>query len=81
MKYNPSKLKKYTKVKTVKNFKMVSFHHMDFQIQKFWESALLNNHYQISKNGGNQNSKLSGTTWFLQKLAFKRVVKLLGKHL
>ena len=32
---------------------------MDFQTPKFWELALLNNHYQISKNEGNQNFKLS----------------------
>ena len=47
---------------------------MDFQIPKFWEFALLNNHYQTSKNEGNQNfklSKLSKTAWDLQKLALK----------
>ena len=32
---------------------------MDFQTQTFWEFALLNNQYQISKNEGNQNFKLS----------------------
>ena len=50
----------------VKNFKM------DFQTPKFWEFALLNNHYQISKNEGNQNfkrSELPEIAWFLQKLA------------
>ena len=47
---------------------------MDFQTPKFREFALLNNHYQISKNEGNQNfklSKLPKTAWFLQKLALK----------
>ena len=41
---------------------------MDFQIPK-WEFALLDKHYQISKNEGNQNFKLSAPAWFLQKLA------------
>ena len=50
---------------------------MDFQIPKFCAFALLNNHYQISKNEGNQNfklSKLSKTVWFIQKLAFKKKI-------
>ena len=44
---------------------------MDFQIPKSWEFALLNNHYQISKNEGNQNFKLLRPTWVLQKSALK----------
>ena len=32
---------------------------MDFQTPNFLEFALLNNHYQISKNERNQNFKLS----------------------
>ena len=40
---------------------------MNFQIPKFGEFTLLNNHYQISKNEGNQNFKLSTPAWFLQK--------------
>ena len=46
---------------------------MDFQTPKFREFALLNNHYQISKNKGNQNFKLSRPAWSLQKLALKRM--------
>ena len=46
---------------------------MDFQSTKFWEFVLLNNHYQISKNEGNQNFKLSGPAWFLQKLALNTI--------
>ena len=42
---------------------------MDFQTSKFLEFALINNHYQISKNEANQNFKLSAPAWFLQKLA------------
>ena len=45
---------------------------MDFQTPKCWEFALLNNHYQMSNNEGNQNIKLLKllkTAWFLQKLA------------
>ena len=71
MKYKPSKLKKYTKVKIIKNFKMCKSTIMDFQTPKFLEFALLNNHYQISKNEGNQNFKLSVPAWFLQKLTLK----------
>ena len=44
---------------------------MDFQIPNILEFALLNNHYQILKNEGNQNFKLSAPAWFLQKLALK----------
>ena len=47
---------------------------MDFQIPKFLEFALFNNHYQISKNEGYQNlklPKLPKTAWFLQKLVLK----------
>ena len=44
---------------------------MDFQTPKFWEFALLNNHYQISTNEGNQNFKLPRPAWFLEKLALK----------
>ena len=44
---------------------------MDFQTSKFLEFALLNNHYQISKDEGNQNFKLSASAWFLRKLALK----------
>ena len=44
---------------------------MDFQTPNILEFALLNNHYQISKNEGNQNFKLSAPAWFLQKLALK----------
>ena len=40
---------------------------MNFQIPKFGQFALLNNHYQISENEGNQNFKLSAPAWFLQK--------------
>ena len=48
-------LKKYKKVKMVKNFKML----LDFQTPKFLELALLSNRYKISKNEENQNcSKL-----------------------
>ena len=42
---------------------------MDFQTPKFWEFALLNNHYQTSKHEGNKNFKLSRPAWFLQKVA------------
>ena len=51
---------------------------MDFQTMKFWEFALLINHYQIPKNEGNQNlnlSKLPKTAWFLQKLALKLTLR------
>lgn len=34
---------------------------------------LLDNHYQTSKNEGNQNFKLSGPAWFLQKLALNTI--------
>ena len=47
---------------------------MDFQTPKFWEFALLNYHYEISNNEGNQNFKLSTlpkTAWFLQSLTLK----------
>ena len=48
---------------------------MDFQKSKFWEFALLNNHYQISKNEGNQNLKLSALpgsyrNWLLKEYVF-----------
>ena len=46
---------------------------MDFQIPKFCAFALLNNHYQISKNEGNQNFKLSAPAWFLQKLVLNQI--------
>ena len=72
MKYNPSKLEKYTKSqKQLKTSKCCKPAIMDFQIPKFWEFALLNNHYQITKNEGNQNFKLSRPAWSLQKLALK----------
>ena len=54
---------------------------MDFQTPKFWEFPLLNNHYQTSKNEGNQNfklSKLPKTPWFLQKLAHKIFLQFPG---
>ena len=38
------------------------------------EFALLHNNYQISKNEGNQNFKLSRPAWFLQKLALKQLL-------
>ena len=46
---------------------------MDFQTPKFCAFALLNNHYQISKNEGNQNFKLSAPAWFLQKLVLNQI--------
>ena len=46
---------------------------MDFRTPKFREFTLVNNHYQISKNEGNQNLKLSRPAWSLQKLALKRM--------
>ena len=48
-----------------------------FRPQIFFKFALPNNHYQISKNEGNQNfklSKLPKTAWILQKLAPNNVL-------
>ena len=47
---------------------------MDFQTPKFWEFALLNNHYQISKCEENHNFKLSQPALFLQTLALKKAI-------
>ena len=56
----------------VKTSKCYKSRIMEFQAPKFWEFALLNNHYQFSKKKeGNQNFKLSAPAWFLQKLALK----------
>ena len=74
MKYN-LKVKKILKCKKwLKTSKCCKSTIMDFQIPKFLEFALFNNHYQISKNEGHQNlklPKLPKTAWFLQKLVLK----------
>ena len=54
---------------------------MDFQTPIFLEFALVNNHYQISKNEVNQNFKLSAPAWFLEKLALKIYFPLKNKGL
>ena len=51
---------------------------MDFQTPKYWEFAVINDHYQISKNEGNQKfklSKLPKIAWFLRRLALDIIIK------
>ena len=63
----------------VKNFKMLQICHHGFPEPKNnWNLLYSNNYYQISKNERNQNFKLLGPLWFLQKLALKKIDLIFG---